>query len=104
MKAYYTDPLAAAWMTKHFGMKFSTDSKFAANDRPIAIDDKYDKFYIHPDSLHLLEPQYNDIVLGDDYSVGTCVVRFGNPMVSTDFNIRRIMERNEIPFMWPEME
>lgn len=45
---YYTDPLAAAWMAKYFKIKFIVDEK---------------KYYIHPESLHILKPQENDIFL-----------------------------------------
>lgn len=69
---YYTDPLAAAWMS------FRHDMKFLANPHTIKlhfdlfdvdlIDESNDEglkddiFYIHPDSLHLLEPQEGDII------------------------------------------
>jgi hypothetical protein len=62
---FYTDPLAAAWMAKHFGMRFTdegwlntaeVDYQHTGVERiPLDI-----KTYIHPDSLHLLEPQVGD--------------------------------------------
>jgi hypothetical protein len=64
---FYTDPLAAAWMAKHFGIEFRywrwNDLSFQftpVNARAVELDSS--KLYIHPDSLHLLEPQ-----VGDEY-------------------------------------
>ena len=69
---FYTDPLAAAWMAKHFGMEFDWFSDqgngpVAQTPESIAHDILYPgtggRYYIHPDSLHLLEPQARDTVL-----------------------------------------
>lgn len=91
-KFFYSDPLAAAWMAKHFGMKFvfqgvcAADSFTAQNgymaevtiremqqtggmgDSPAYIRIDFGdweipkKHYIHPDSLHLLRPKLWDII------------------------------------------
>jgi hypothetical protein len=79
---FYRDPLAAAWMAKHFGMKF-TDAEgerifarmgrnlYRKERRPAETGRFYevavfvDKVYIHPDSLPLLEPQENDVIYND---------------------------------------
>jgi hypothetical protein len=86
-RAYYIDPLAAAWMAKHFGMIFVhhyagwLPTPFLNDGRPggaylpewfnRGLRDYPDhgkdtrgnqiKFYIHPDSMHLLEPQEGDV-------------------------------------------
>lgn len=96
---YYTDPLAAAWMAKHFGMKLHsihTDEQMADYDIPETdrnfdwfdscivdgferdvemvsdaieyIEKASDCIYIHPDSLHLLEPQEGDAVEFDRWN------------------------------------
>jgi hypothetical protein len=90
---FYRDPLEAAYMAKHFGMKFSFDEyryqwnseKLEFSATPIlkkshsrcgspnkilsSMASVSIKFYIHPDSLHLLEPQVRDLVFsGDDLS------------------------------------
>lgn len=85
MKYYYTDPLAAAWMSKHFGMMFEWDEPLArnapqpqprqiqtaANYIPLIWDiievDKMnstpERYYAHVDSLSLFELQKGDIVV-----------------------------------------
>jgi hypothetical protein len=69
-RIFYTDPLAAAWMAKHFGMKFAdgegrtasvwydTDGVFVSWDSIIPIE----RAYIHPDSRPLLDPCVGDIL------------------------------------------
>lgn len=57
---YYTDPLAAAWMAREFGMRFDSSTTtflpvWSAKALVGSIEGKY-KGYIHPDSEHLLEP------------------------------------------------
>lgn len=74
---FYTDPLAAAWMAKHFGMRLladdGDDGLVDAGARFIDCDDTFrelwqhdfsylGKLYIHPDSLALLEPKDGDAV------------------------------------------
>lgn len=71
---YYTDALAAAWMAKHFGMviythqldngvcpkrwrDFNESLDSLARD---VIDGCEDRYYIHAESLQLLEPQDGD--------------------------------------------
>lgn len=71
---FYTDPLAAAWMAKHFGMVFG----FQRLDGTIVLDEdlihplefeqveprhwRVAKFIVHPDSLYLLSAQAGDLV------------------------------------------
>lgn len=85
MRYLYTDPLAAAWMAKHYGMKFECDVKVTTLDltdyppynKPptteychkifLTEDDVLDwrhiqKYYIHPDSVRLLAPIGGDLV------------------------------------------
>lgn len=100
-KFYYDDPLAAAWMAKHFGMKLlslHTEQQKIEYDIPDEdtdydwyhgcvvdgwrkdiemisdavefIEDASDKIYIHPDSLHLLEPQVSDIIIFNETYLG----------------------------------
>lgn len=66
---YYTNPLAAAWMVKHFGMKFPWDNGKGIHSLNALCHwehapnrNQNRKFYIHPDSLHLLEPKISDMV------------------------------------------
>src|ERR1700753_338061 len=88
---FYTDPLAAAWMAKHFKMKLEsrhTDEQMSDYDIPESerwfdwfdscvvdgceiemvrdavryIENASGKIYIHPDSVHLLEAVAGDLV------------------------------------------
>lgn len=69
---FYTDPLAAAWMAKHFGMRFLHEGTSNECDilaliaagvfRSQSID-----LSVHPESLYLLEPRAGDKV---SYSFG----------------------------------
>lgn len=64
----YTDPLAAAWMAKQFGMRFCDRTGFSVSADPSMwyMADRHHiagSLYVHPDSLHLLEPQQDDLGL-----------------------------------------
>jgi hypothetical protein len=104
MRYFYTWPLAAAWMAKHFGMEFETNLYIsdwcAAIVTQMEFGSVQEKYYIHPDSLHLLEPQKNDIICirdGDSISYGKW--HSGNNTKDV-----RIIERNGSVFMWPKSE
>lgn len=123
MKYFYTDPLAAAWMAKHFGVRFcdkdngeifilmDKDMRFCyrwkdhwGTDRSLIFLE--DKFYIHPDSAKLLEPQEGDLIEYKDGQL-TWVPANGNfpffarKSFSGDL---KVIQRNGIAFMWPEVE
>jgi hypothetical protein len=140
---FYTDPLKAAQMTVNFGMRYENCDaglKYCAATRGLIPDappldawsvvsdifeaevDHYndiethplDKFYIHPDSLHLLKPQLGDLVTrehGVVGVVGTCFTHGplgvfwagseGHHPLSGD---EAVIQRNGIAFMWPESE
>lgn len=122
MKYYYTDPLAAAWMEKNFGMKI--DAELPVQVRPTFLnysrDGGYDflrtykletgnNLYIHPDSVKLLEPQEGDE--GVDKSNSQCEFKNGQWLIDVDLDAVfyanepvKIDKRNGIPFMWPEVE
>lgn len=103
MKYYYTDPLAAAWMAKHFGMQFSFDGGMKYEEIWNLSIDSEPPFYIHPDSLHLLEQQVGDAV---QISTGTCwkLHDTQNLAESERYPSLRIIQRNGVVFMWPETE
>lgn len=132
MRYFYKDPLAAAWMAKHFGMKFlakSTDDEGAeievdAGLRFIDFDDRFDelwkhdfcylgKLYIRPDSVHLLDHRIDDLVrmVYMDDSVGFVVLDeydfTHQGMIDSMRNLTInpvVLQRNGIPFHWPEVE
>jgi hypothetical protein len=60
---FYTDPLAAAWQAKHFGMYFLADRRSRRMTRAVLriAGSTNGQFYIHPDSLRMLEPQVGDV-------------------------------------------
>lgn len=138
---YYTDPLAAAWMAAHHNMRFNTNKIgfsycYKTNDLipspqidvweivrdTFSIDAGYgsleheiaEKYYIHPDSLHLLEPQDGDIALDADGGAGEyrafsskwgCFYGCGRDCEGMDTRLPfKIIQRNGLAFHWPESE
>jgi len=142
-KLYYTDPLAAAYMSREFGVEYHKLGKIAnwkvwqidgEVDGAIFIDPKImshidflhdfgGKFSIHPDSLHIFEPQEGDYIYfdnefgenRDEYGIGevsislwtdeVLSVRWGNiGLRLNECENVRIIQRNGKPFFWPEEE
>src|SRR5438067_107172 len=85
-RPHYKDPLAAAWMLDKFGMQFPIQQfvNTRNNGKNYKLGSLYNHiyasqkrpecYYIHPDSLHLLEPQAGDVAYvrempGDPLSV-----------------------------------
>jgi hypothetical protein len=134
---FYTDPLAAAWMFKHFGMvlecwhtqeeqdEMSAPAAYDFRDASVedgGIDVWGDvihadcrRAYIHPDSLHLLEPQMGDLVwMEATHKSGMGVCRWAEFLqgdfesyiesLASDYLSHRIIQRNGIAFHWPERE
>jgi hypothetical protein len=66
MRYYYTDPLAAAFMAKHHGMRFMDCAGFDVSACPRLLDcsERHglaEAMYIHPDSLPMLHPRIGDL-------------------------------------------
>lgn len=118
---YYTDPLAAAWMAKHFGMEFvDLENVFEAIDDFVHVIVEHDgPFEVHPDSLHLLEPQVGDLCFfwdseydRNDAALVEQIDAHGCRWITDRFDIREckegndsfrsIIQRNGIAFHWPE--
>ncbi|WP_020472343.1 hypothetical protein [Zavarzinella formosa] len=128
---FYTDPLAAAWMAKHFGMAYAVDglvdgesiaaprlfaSKHIFEDKiHLHVSDAVGRrYYIHPDSLHLLEPHKHDLV--DFVWIHPCGESFHEMTLlhtgfesfceesTCDYDSHRIIQRNGKAFIWPEVE
>jgi hypothetical protein len=113
-RAFYTDPLAAAWMEKHFRMRYSVEGLPHATLTALSIRALWasllegedatvpDRYYIHPDSLHLLEPKKGDI----------CKTYIGGGMYALEFYVNddeqdtvdSILLRSNIAFHWREFE
>ena len=66
VRYFYTDPLAAAWMHRYFDMRLQVlvaDNppvfyRWSPKQPDLAWQDN--RYYLHPDSLHLLEPKEGD--------------------------------------------
>lgn len=122
---FYSEPLAAAWMAKHFGMEFQwfdqADSMLRLglrlDDLVTEISSKFiTQFLIHPDSLHLLEPMVGDMISHLGMRAwrinGVDERTYTHPAVGDEkldrFTFKsdspRIVQRNGIPFHWPEVE
>ncbi len=108
MRYYYSDPLAAAWMAKHFGMRFKHDlfeqeecaNTLTALLKSVGMGDisMHAKHYIVTESLHLLDPVLLDLIKDDD-GIGILENDKFKPPKSI-----KIIQRNGIPFHWPEVE
>lgn len=83
-KLYYTDPLAAAYMAREFGVRFHDENNaveygdnyklyglldfiepvyWPGDEPPVEIEKytaAYERYYVHPDSYHIFDPQEGD--------------------------------------------
>ncbi len=120
-KLYYTDPLAAAYMAREFGVKYENctfDTKITSfreiskgliKGREI---DWFDRYYIHPDSYHIFEPQGIDlieVITPENYphhalQVHLMYYRGRGYRAIQDNESVKIIQRNNKPFFWPEEE
>jgi hypothetical protein len=116
---FYTDPLAAAWMAKHFGMRFiSWDSGKEYEEfmpiynagSPIEKIREDQRYVVHPDSLPLLEPMVGDLIYITESKIGTLTRQNGDhlKLFTGDWLIKpdhvSIIRRDGKPFFWPESE
>lgn len=115
-KYYYDDPLAAQWMNSKFGMnfqelvsvmrgeKFSDEMMDIFSVHCVDFIPSMGRYYIHPKSLHLLEPQDGDVVKVD--SLGVRVWGSFTEEISQDIGgkITLIYSRNGMPFHWPKCD
>jgi hypothetical protein len=122
---FYTDPLAAAWMAKHFGFRFTArrvghgqtgEYECMPDDWHFEVhDSQTGKYYIHPGSLHLLEPKAGDWgrgpyageVIGISESLITIHVperHNGKSHFCQPRSEFKVTSRNGVAFMWPESE
>lgn len=120
---YYKDPLAAAWMQEHFGMRFTNKEgaeilyshdlignkkRYSAWEFLNDADTGYIgvNYYIYPDSEHLLELQVRDLIAEQDNAYSTLIEdKFSCENIIYHFkqNNMKIIQRNGIA-MWPESE
>lgn len=129
IKHRYSDSMASIWMAKHHGMKFKSGrdsvlyydggSDFRVESTCEIYVGEY--YYIHPENLHLLEPQEDDLIqIGDDIIFWVCSndsfweqhkdepglkYNFIGLVQATCFfddAQARIIQRNGKPYFWPE--
>jgi hypothetical protein len=136
-RQFYTDPLAAAWMAKHFGMRFTAcwlgpgpqrEYECMPDDWHFEVhDNRTGRYYIHPDSLSLLEPRKGDLVSlpYGEYGIIESLEENGKVACGTIHGIaimnrymplkaysarglvpahESIIQRDGKPFFWPERE
>jgi hypothetical protein len=125
---FYTDPLAAAWMAKHFGMEFldeetNPDLPYKVTyDLMIEGGDLYRplrQYIIHTGSMHLLEARIGDVwqetthagvvtagvVLAVDRNVITVRVperHNGKHHFCCPTSLGLVIQRDGLPFFWPD--
>lgn len=112
---HYTCPIKAAIMATHHGMKF-TNPKFKMHDWATEVSMPLDKYYVHPDSVGLLEPKIGDILVSIEGNSPAIVV---NDLTTDDHDYEvtahlehikfwkpkhKIIFRDNNPFIWPESE
>lgn len=56
-RAYYTDPIAALWMNKHFDIMFNGNGEMCPITWADITDENQpiERYHIHPDSMPILE-------------------------------------------------
>lgn len=115
---FYTDPLEAAYMVNHYGMRLVmekdpdglnflgwgigliSDCEDMEDFIGLLSEKLGERFYIHPDSLHLLEPRHRDLYLNTanspEYWFDNCGYKWHKRY--------RIIQRGGKPFFWPDQE
>jgi hypothetical protein len=122
---FYTDPLAAAWMAKRFGMRFDVDMEdvllavyhfhrqqtqhldISPELQNISVTVTGRKIFVHPGSLHLLEPKVGDLleVLENGFNVAKRVHdAFDLKALKSEWRLLEIIHRAGTRFHWPESE
>lgn len=111
MRYFYTDPLAAAWMAKHFGMEFEERPDIISGYSIVYCAEEFKAtppYYIHPDSLYLLKPNEGDIFIRwterHDDPTDWRAMHYDNSNTRYWVTNRpsKIIYRNGVSFMWPE--
>lgn len=117
MKRYfYTDPLAAAWMAKHHGMRFDLPRQSGGSPWDLLIEvcvhretgaidggSALPPIYIHPDSLRLLEPIDGDVIDCRDCA-NNVGCGFQDYISKVNEPLGQMILRDGKPFFWPESE
>lgn len=109
-RLFYDCPLKAAFMAKYFGMRFESKHSDALT---VIGGDFYWKAgggysgpaYIHPESLHLLEPIEDDIILRTNGYCQQVGWQIGIPKAKAQLEAgATIIQRGGAAFHWPDRE
>lgn len=127
-KLYYTDPLAAAYMAREFGVEITSvhgEFKFTFKEMICECKQVYcknltlshfahlpsdtERYYIHPDSYHIFEPMVGDLVSingGETASLVTHPEMVGVILANKDRFVStvKIIQRAGKPFFNPREE
>lgn len=101
---FYTDPVAAAWMAKHFRLKLTAGSFCLQAEsvdtflRRLAEGMEVDKIVVHADSVGLLEPKVGDMVEDDSRAKVRVLAAQHFPY---EANLKQIVQRNGRAFIFP---
>jgi hypothetical protein len=102
---FYSDPLAAVWMAKHFRMKLAAGGFCLMPESVDAFLQRLgsgvngERYVDHPDSAPLLDPRPGDLVEDDIRSKVRVLTPAHFPYKAA---LHRIVQRNGRPFHWPE--
>jgi hypothetical protein len=124
-KYFYTDPLVAAWMTKHHGfeiIELENEAHIASYMLLLSMalhkpSKKEWRLLISPNSLHLLKPQVGDLTEepasnlnnyrvrpsgSEQFAATTLAECYASELA--DMGKLKIIQRKAVSFMWPESE
>jgi hypothetical protein len=119
---FYSDPLAAAWMQVNYQVvphPFIVDEEGIIIETVILLREANakqqggtvrERYYIHSDSLPLLEPRVGDLIYITESKIGTLArIHDGNLKLFTGDWLMKpdrvyIIRRDGKPFFWPESE
>lgn len=106
---YYDCPIKASYMAQHHGVKIQfVDSNGVLLDYGrrwihLYANDCPDKYYIHPDSLNILDPQDGDEGIDESGNQLYCNAGVWETVGGCEVNGEcRTDKRNGIAFMWPK--
>lgn len=91
-------------MCKEFGVKYSNSNYEDGSFEGFVVPDGSSAglYQIHPDSLHILEPQVGDLI-----GCGTYALYVHNTEIfrhHSTWTDEKIIQRNDKAFFWPEVE
>jgi hypothetical protein len=90
-------------MAVDFGMKFCNSRGETLLLEAIIRDSQYERFYVHPGSVGLMEPQDLDILYRTNGYCQTVGVHIGIPKTLAQLAAGAvIIQRDGKPFFWPE--